>query len=196
MVEAATGRAALALLRARTVDVVVLDLGLPDLDGFGLLREIGRASRASTIVVSGDARPESLVAGLRLGADDYLVKPVPVAEIGARVAAAARRSRSPFARPACAFGPYVLDFAAHELRRAGETVALAPRELALLVFLAHRPRQVFTRPQLLAAVWHDETLDVATVTEHVRTLRSKLGDPPSAPRWIVTVRGVGYRFDP
>jgi DNA-binding response OmpR family regulator len=196
-VEAATGRAALALVRARPVDVVVLDLGLPDLDGFGLLRELGRATRASTIVVSGDARPESVVCGLRLGADDYLVKPVPVAEIGARIAAAARRSSVRIVNAATtAFGPYVLHHDAHELRRGADVVALAPRELALLQFLARRPRRVFTRPQLLAAVWGDESLGSATVTEHVRTLRRKLGEPPRAPRWLVTVRGVGYRFDP
>jgi DNA-binding response OmpR family regulator len=196
VLEADSGGAALALLRARRVDVVVLDLGLPDRDGFALLRDITRASRASTIVVSGDARLESRVAGLRLGADDYLVKPVTVVEIGARVAAAARRSRR-VARvdSQVSFGPFVLDLAAHELRNASAVVELTPRELSLLCYLASRPRQVFTRPQLLDAVWRDESLDVATVTEHVRTLRTKIGDAPTSPRWIVTVRGVGYRFD-
>jgi DNA-binding response OmpR family regulator len=195
--EAATGAAALALLRARPVDVVVLDLGLPDRDGFALLGEITRASRAPTIVVSGDARLESRVAGLRLGADDYVVKPVTGVEIGARVAAAVRRAAAGVPAPErVSFGPYVVDLVAHEARVHGAPLPLTPRELTLLVFLARHPRRAFTRAQLLEAVWFGTTLDEATVTEHVRTLRRKLGEPPDAPRWIVTVRGVGYRFDP
>jgi DNA-binding response OmpR family regulator len=197
VMEAATGGQALALLRARAVDVVVLDLGLPDRDGFGLLRDIRRASRASTIVVSGDARVESRVTGLRLGADDYLVKPVAVVEIGARVAAAVRRATGDRAdRERVHLGPYVIDLVAHDVQLHGEPVPMTRRELALLTFLVRHPRRAFTRTQLLDAVWQSEPLDVATVTEHVRTLRGKLAASGDAARWIVTVRGVGYRFDP
>jgi DNA-binding response OmpR family regulator len=198
VMEAATGGSALALLRARPVQAVVLDLGLPDRDGFALLRDIRRASAAPTIVVSGDARLESRVAGLRLGADDYLVKPVAGVEIGARVAAAIRRAeRAACAAPpeVVAFGANVVDLHAQELRRDGRAVALSPRELALLLFLVCRPRCTFTRAQLLDAVWPTASVDDATVTEHVRTLRGKLGEP-APPRHLVTVRGVGYRFDP
>jgi DNA-binding response OmpR family regulator len=193
--EAATGATALALVRARPVDVVVLDLGLPDRDGFAVLRDIRRATRAPTIVVTGDARLGSRVAGLRLGADDFLVKPVPFAEIGARIAAAVRRAHAPPV-DAVRFGPFTLDLRAQELRRGTTTVPLRPRERALLLHLARHPRQVLDRAQLLDAVWADAFVGDATVTEHVRTLRRQLGDHPTRPRWIVTVRGVGYRFDP
>jgi DNA-binding response OmpR family regulator len=201
VVEANTGGSALALLRARPVDVVVLDLGLPDRDGFALLRDIRRASTAPMVVVSGDARLESRVAGLRLGADDYMVKPVDVAELGARVSAALRRTGRPPPLEAPAVdvmrsGPLVVDLIAHEVRRDGRVLALRPRERALLELLVRHPRQALTRDQLLAEAWHTAYLSHATVTEHVRTLRTRLGDPPAPHRWIVTVRGVGYRFDP
>jgi DNA-binding response OmpR family regulator len=198
VVEAIDGRRGLEVLRARSIDLVLLDLGLPDRDGLALLGDIRRASRATTLVLSADARVETRVAGLRLGADDYMVKPVPVDELGARLCVALRRQRrsTHAADGRVEFGPFVLDVRAHQVRRGQQLVALTRREHALLVFLAAHPHQVFTRRQLLDAVWGAPWFDEATVTEHVRTLRGKLGAPTERSPWITTVRGVGYRFDP
>jgi DNA-binding response OmpR family regulator len=197
VVEAIDGRRALEVLRARPIDLVLLDLGLPDRDGLALLGDIRRASRAITLVLSADARLETRVAGLRLGADDYMVKPVPVDELGARLCVALRRRVvAPATDGRVAFGPFVLDVRAHQVRRERHVVALTRREHALLAFLAQHPNQVFTRRQLLEAVWGTPWFDEATVTEHVRTLRTKLGAPAGRSPWITTVRGFGYRFDP
>lgn len=188
-VEAPSACRALALARSGGVAAAVLDLGLPDRDGFSLLTELAHTHRSLTMVVSADDREASRVAALRLGACDYVVKPASIAELGARLTAALRRAPPRLV----AFADCVVDLDAHVVRRDGHQVALTRREHALLAHLATHPGQAFTRQHLLIAVWGSRSYTRETVTEHVRTLRQKLG--PDAARCIVTVPGVGYRFD-
>ena len=177
--------------------VALLDLQLPDVDGLTLLEELRRARPSmGCIVVSGRAEEASRVLGLRLGADDYVVKPFSSAELIARIESVVRRTHRPApTSKVLQRGHLSIDLDTHEVRVGGEVVAMTAKEYALLVFLATSPRQVFTREQLLEQVWSSSTAwqDTATVTEHVRRLRRKLeadGDKPL----IETVRGVGYRF--
>jgi DNA-binding response OmpR family regulator len=177
--------------------VALLDLQLPDADGLTLLGELRRARPSmGCIVVSGRAEEASRVLGLRLGADDYVVKPFSSAELVARLASVVRRTHRPAAAPkVLERGHLAIDLDNHEVRVSGEVVALTAKEYSLLVFLASSPRQVFTREQLLEHVWSSSTVwqDTATVTEHVRRLRRKL-DIDEVQPLIETVRGVGYRF--
>ncbi|MGH9085250.1 MAG: response regulator transcription factor [Acidimicrobiales bacterium] len=177
--------------------VALLDLQLPDADGLTLLEELRRVRPSmGCIVVSGRAEEANRVLGLRLGADDYIVKPFSSAELIARVESVVRRTRgAETASKVLDRGHISIDLDNHEVRVGGDVVSLTAKEFALLAFLASSPRQVFTREQLLEHVWSSSTSwqDTATVTEHVRRLRRKLeadGDPPL----IETVRGVGYRF--
>ncbi len=199
-VVAATADAARAVLAQRTVDLIVLDLGLPDDNGLTLLSEVRETAATPVIIVSGFGDLEDRVVGLRLGADDYLVKPFSPSELAARSAAVMRR--------AVGAGPEVqalefddglrIDLLAREVTRSGEVVELRPREFDVLVELASNPRRVFTREDLLRAVWKSssEWQTPATVTEHVRKLRLAVEPTSDPPRHIITVRGVGYRFDP
>lgn len=200
VVVAATADEARAVLADRTVDLVVLDLGLPDDNGLHLLTAVRESSATPVIIVSGHGDLEDRVVGLRLGADDYLVKPFSPSELAARAAAVMRRTT------ATGPGPAILEFAdglridvpAREVSRRGSVVALRPREFDVLVALASHPRRVFTRDELLRSVWRSssEWQTPATVTEHVRKLRLALGADRAGAHHIVTVRGVGYRFDP
>lgn len=193
-VEASSAARALALVSTARVAAVVLDLGLPDRDGFAVLRELTGTHRTTTLVVSADAHESSRVTALRLGADDYVVKPARIAELGARLSAVLRRA-PPHTTPSivtCA--DCVIDLDAHVVRRDGQVVDLTPREHALLAYLVTHPGRALTRQQLLTHVWGSRWFSPETVTEHVRTLRRKLGH--DAARCIATVRGAGYRFDP
>ena len=177
--------------------VALIDLELPGEDGLGLVESLRRSYPAmGCIIVSGRAEEASRVLGLRLGADDYVVKPFSSAELVARIDALVRRTRAPAVhRRSIERGDLRIDLDTHEVRVRGEAVHLTAREYALLAFLATSPRQVFTREQLLEHVWSSSTAwqDTATVTEHVRRLRRKL-DVDGAKPLIETVRGVGYRF--
>jgi len=194
----ATGAEALALLDAAGPEVVLLDLGLPDVNGFDLLRTIRSRSDASVIVLSGWASESDRVLALELGADDYVVKPFLARELVARIRAHLRRA-APGPAPAeqpdggVVVGDVRIDPRTREVSVAGEAVTLTAREFDLLHFLASSPRQVFSREQILEHAWGSsvEWQQDATVTEHVHRLRQKVG----ADR-IATVRSVGYRFEP
>jgi len=210
------GTAALATLDAQPPDLVILDVGLPDMDGFELLRAIRRTSDVPVVMLT--ARDEELdkVLGLELGADDYVPKPFSARELSARVRSVLRRtgraapvalggaSPAPAEAPAAAdgeritFGDLVVDMAAREVRRDGRVVDTTRREFDVLAVLVAAPRRVFSREQLLRAAW-DSSSDwqlPSTVTEHVRRLRIKLEADPDRPQLIQTVRGIGYRFVP
>jgi len=190
----ADGVSVLPTVAATDPDVVLLDLGLPDVNGFELLRALRGVSSVTVIVLSGYASESDRVLALELGADDYVVKPFLARELIARIRAHRRRATERTgAGDVVVVGDLRVDLAARELTVAGVPVALTAREFDLLVHLASAPRRVFTREQLLVAVWGSspDWQQEATVTEHVHRLRQKLG----ADR-IATVRGVGYRLEP
>lgn len=195
------GPQALAEHERLAPDLVVLDLMLPGLDGLEVMRRIrDRDAGRRTAIILLTAKGEEIdrVVGLGQGADDYVVKPFSPAELVARVQAVLRRTSA----PAPVDGPLEfdglrIDERAHRVTLDGEEVALTQREHDLLVFLARHAGEAFTRVQLMDRVWrYSWYSDTATVTVHIRRLRTKLERDPAAPRWIQTVWGVGYRFQP
>lgn len=187
---AATGAAALA---AESYDVVLLDLGLPDIDGFEVCRRLRARSEVPIIVVTARGDEVDRVVGLELGADDYIVKPFGFRELLARIRAVTRRSAPARAEDLApsVVGALTVDRRTHQVTLADELVALTPKEFDLLALLVEEPGTVFARAHILEEVWDahwygpTKTLDV-----HVAALRKKLGDPA----WIETVRGVGFRL--
>jgi two-component system phosphate regulon response regulator PhoB len=177
-------------------DLVLLDLGLPGLDGEDVLLRLRRDSALPVIVLTGRSEEQERIRLLDLGADDYIVKPFSLPELEARIRAVLRRGKPQPASGRIEHGDLVVDRHTHRVTKAGRVVELTPKEFDLLAFLAANPDQVFTREELLEHVWGStqDWQDPATVTEHVRRLRLKLEDSPSKPRWIHTIRGVGYRF--
>jgi DNA-binding response OmpR family regulator len=183
--------------------LVLLDVGLPDVNGMELLGRIRGRSAVPVIMLTGRTTEDDRIAGLRGGADDYVAKPFSAGELVARVESVLRRSRPVSGDPTPAggrmtFEGLVIDPSAREVRVGDKLVPVTAKEFDLLAFLAAAPRQVFTREQLLRQVWDSSTewQDDATVTEHVRRVRRKIEADPDRPRWLVTVRGVGYRFEP
>jgi DNA-binding response OmpR family regulator len=194
VVELAEGRPLLAALEASPVDLVVLDLQLPDMDGFDLLRLLRSASDVPVIIATSRSADADRITGLDLGADDYVVKPCSLGELMARVRAV-RRRLPPAAEGGLQFDDLLIDRRTREVRVRNARVALTHREFDLLAFLASSPGQVFSREQLLDRVWGSSSdwQDPKTVTEHIRRLRLKLGSDNDA-KWIRTVHGVGYAF--
>ncbi len=197
------GARALQLASSEDPDLVILDIVLGEEDGRELLGEIRLLSDVPVIFLTGRGLETERIAGLKLGADDYVVKPFSLGEVSARVESVLRRAGANPAlhrieAPTITFGDLQVNENTHEVRLNGRLVELTSREFALLAFLAKSPRQVFSRAQLLEHVWDSspEWQNEATVTEHVRRLRLKLEADPDRPRWITTVRGVGYRFEP
>ena len=192
------GAAGLEAIARNRYDLVVLDLMLPTVDGLTILRELRLAGSTPVIVLSARGEEEDRIRGLALGADDYVVKPFSPREVAVRVASVLRRSGPTEVAATLEAGEWSIDPATREVRRDGRVVDLTRRQFDLLLHLASHPRQVFTRAQLLEAVWDSSAdwQDPATVTVHVGHLRHKLESEPTRPRHLVTVRGVGYRFDP
>ncbi len=197
---AVTGREALRQAQDGPPDLVVLDLMLPDIDGLEVMRRLRKDHRKRSAIILLTARGEESdrIIGLRLGADDYVVKPFSPGELVARVDAVLRRME-PVSEPEppLAFGGLVIDPAARQVVLDGEVVELTLREFELLLFLARHRGQAFTRDQLMDHVWqYSFYADTSTVTVHIRRLRAKLEPDPARPRFIQTVWGVGYRFAP
>lgn len=192
------GHEALQRLEQAIPDLVVLDVMLPAVDGLSVLRSIRQRSDVPVILLTARGEESDRVLGLELGADDYVPKPFSPRELTARVRSVLRRAvlRDDDAR--LEYGDLVIDAAKREVNVRGVAADLTRREFELLLFLANSPRQVFTRAQLLEHVWDSSSdwQDPATVTVHVRRLRQKLENDPHNPRWIATVWGVGYRFEP
>jgi DNA-binding response OmpR family regulator len=200
VLEAADGVAAMELFDSDPPDLIVLDMMLPGVNGLDILRRVRSASDVPVIMLTARAEESDRVAGLELGADDYVVKPFSPRELAARVNGVLRRTTG---RSTAAPGPIVfdglqIDPLSREVTLHGRTVEMTPKEFDVLAFLASSPRQVFSRAQLLESVWQSspEWQDPATVTVHVRRIRNKIEDDPETPRWITTVWGVGYRFEP
>jgi two-component system response regulator MtrA len=191
---AADGRDGLARFRAGDFDLVVLDVMLPEVDGLAVLREIRSGSRLPVVMLSAKADTVDVVVGLELGADDYVTKPFELRELVARIRAALRRAEPPD-EEMLAVGDVEIEPVGFRVRKRGEEVALTATEFRLLLELARRPRQVFTRELLLERVWNYDYLgDSRLVDVAVQRLRAKLEDDPKQPTLIVTVRGVGYRL--
>src|SRR5262245_8327202 len=191
------GRQALARFDVAAPDVVVLDLMLPELDGYEVCRELRARSQVPIVMLSARTDTVDVVVGLELGADDYVTKPFEVAELAARLRAVLRRSVSSPDDGAVRVRDLEIDPAAFRVRKRGEEVALTATELRLLLELARRPNQVFTRELLLELVWNYDYLgDSRLVDVAVQRLRAKVEDDPAAPALVQTVRGVGYRLDP
>ena len=199
--EAADGQQASDWLDNNVADLIVLDVMLPGVDGLSLLRRVRASSDVPVILLTARADEIDRIVGLELGADDYVVKPFSPRELAVRVRTVLRRTAAkvvPEAAGRFEFGGLAIDTVSREVFVDGVVVLLTPKEFDLLVQLAQSPRQVFSRAQLLDHVWASspDYQDPATVTVHVGRLRQKIEANAELPRWIVTVHGVGYRFEP
>ncbi len=197
---AGDGVAALDAVGEEAPDLVVLDLMLPRIDGLEVMRRIRDRHRRGIAIILLTAKGEEAdrVIGLRLGADDYVVKPFSPAELMARVDAVLRRmDTAPASEAPLDFNGLHIDLAGRRAAVEGQEAQLTQREFELLAFLARHPGQVFSRNQLMDAVWqYSFYTDTSTVTVHIRRLRAKIEPDPAQPRHLQTVWGVGYRFQP
>lgn len=198
---AANGREALDLARTGDPHLILLDIRLPDISGFDVCRQLRAEGKRQPILML-TARDEETdkVLGLELGADDYMVKPYSLREVVSRIRALLRRAYGELAAPSggdrLVFGDVVLDLERLQVYRGDQLVYLTPTEFRLLRYLISNPERPFTRSELIEAVWgydsdigQDRTVDV-----HIRHLREKLEEDPAHPRWLVTMRGIGYKF--
>jgi two-component system response regulator MtrA len=196
VVTAMDGRQGLADARSGGFDAVILDVMLPSLDGFEVCREIRKFSRVPIIMLTARTDLIDVVVGLESGADDYVKKPFELPELVARLRAVLRRAASPVEDTMITAGRLEIDPAGFTVRRNGVELALTATEFRLLVELARRPGQVFTRELLLQRVWDYAYVgDSHLVDVAIRRLRAKVEDDPSHPALIKTIRGVGYRLD-
>ena len=198
---AADGHAALRKLAETAPDLIVLDLMLPGMDGLEVCRRLRERWPIPVIMLTALGTETDRLVGFEAGADDYVTKPFSPRELALRIRSVLRRSRGNGllgepSRGAISDGLLAIDLSAHEARLGPALLALTSREYDLLVFLMSHPRHVFTREQLLERVWGWTFGDISTVTVHVRRLREKLEQDPTRPTKIVTVWGVGYRYEP
>ncbi len=195
VIPAYRGQEALDLFHREEPALIVLDLMLPDRDGMDVAREIRKKSDVPIIMLTARTEEADRVAGLELGADDYVVKPFNPRELVARVRAVLRRAEGPPKPRVLEVGSLKIDLDSHEVWHRGRRVDLTPTEFQLLATLAEQPGRVFTRLQLIDALYGTTyaTSD-RTVDTHIKNLRRKLEPDPKNPRYIVTVHGVGYKF--
>ncbi len=192
----ADGSLALEAFRSSRPDLVLLDVMLPGRDGIEVCRQIRAESGVPIVMLTAKTDTVDVVLGLESGADDYVVKPFKPKELVARVRARLRRTDEP-APEVLEIGDLSIDVAGHSVRRDGQVIGLTPLEFDLLVALARKPWQVFTREVLLEQVWgYRHAADTRLVNVHVQRLRSKVERDPERPEIVVTVRGVGYKAGP
>ena len=200
VVVAGDGPAGVRRARETQPDLVILDVMLPGFDGVEVCRQIRRFSDVYVLMLTARAEELDKIVGLTVGADDYVIKPFSPREVVARVKALLRRPRGQSSAladeepPVLHQGDLTIDEGRHEVRRVDEEIALTAREFDLLRTLARHPGRVFTRAQLLERVWGDDYYDDHVVDVHIGNLRKKIENDPTRPRYIETVRGVGYRF--
>jgi len=194
------GQVAMDELEQHIPDLVILDLMLPGIDGYSLTRWLRNRSDVPIIMLTSRRAEMDRIAGLEMGADDYVVKPFSPQELVSRVRAVLRRGgmdRSEEGERPLEFGDLSIHPLSHEVHLRNKTVDLTAKEFDLLMLFAHHPRQVFSRDQLLERVWGvSEYIDPGTVTVHVRRLREKIEADPANPQRLLTVWGVGYKFEP
>jgi DNA-binding response OmpR family regulator len=194
------GNRAIELYRSRKPDLIVLDIMIPEISGYEVCRQIRKKDATTPILMlTAKGQEPDKVAGLELGADDYVVKPFGVSELLARIRALLRRSRAREARQSevLSFGDVRIEPQKLEGTKKGRTFALTSRELQLLNLFNSRPGQVLDRSEILDQVWgliYEGT--TRTLDQHIANLRKKIEDDPTQPLYILTVHGVGYRFDP
>lgn len=198
---ASDGRQALNILEREIPDLVVLDLMLPEVDGLSLTRWLRDRSDVPIIMVTARREEIDRIAGLEMGADDYVVKPFSPQELVSRVRAVLRRAGREQAEAESerilSFDSMTINLLTRIVMVKESQIELTAKEFDLLYHLARHPKQVFTRDQLLERVWGGaEYIDPGTVTVHVRRLREKIESDPSAPKYLLTVWGVGYKFEP
>ncbi|MEX0429572.1 MtrAB system response regulator MtrA [Nocardioides sp. DS6] len=187
------GDEALDVFRGYRPDVVLLDLMLPGMDGIEVCKQIRHESGVPIVMLTAKGDTVDVVVGLESGADDYVVKPFKPKELVARIRARVRRYDTPSSEQ-LTIGDLSIDVAGHQVTRKGEPIALTPLEFDLLVCLARKPHQVFSREVLLEQVWgYRHAADTRLVNVHVQRLRSKVEHDPESPEIVVTVRGVGYK---
>ena len=200
VVVARDGQEALQALERQPPDLVVLDLMLPKIDGFEITRRLRDTGEIPIIMLTARREETDRILGLEMGADDYVVKPFSPRELVSRVKAVLRRTRGSTAlqeEQVLTFSDLRIDPQTRLVEVNGKELSLTAKEFDLLWVLASHPRQVFNRDQLLDLVWGlNEYIDPSTVTVHVRRLREKIEPDPSTPRYIQTVWGVGYKFEP
>ena len=186
------GSQALAKFKAFEPDLVLLDVMLPGKDGIAVCREIRNIAGTPIIMLTAKTETSDIVLGLEAGADDYIVKPFEPSVLTARIKARLRPISA--LEEAVTIGPLTLDVAGHQVLKHGNQISLTPLEFNLLLTLAQKPKQVFTREMLLEKVWgYHYKADTRLVNVHVQRLRSKIEDDPDNPRIVTTVRGIGYR---
>lgn len=196
VIEAADGPSTLRAVFQHSASLVLLDLGLPGFDGSDVLAKIRRHSAVPVIVCSGRVSEDERIRTLNLGADDYVIKPFSFAELEARVRAVLRRGNNEPAATCFHHGDLIVDRDTRTVTIRDEVVPMTRKEFDLLAFLASAPGRVFSREDLLERVWgsNGRWQGRSTVTEHIRRVRLKIETDPENPRWITTVRGIGYRF--
>ena len=198
---AADGKIAITMLEKKIPDLVILDLMLPEVDGLSLTRWLRDRSDVPIIMLTARREEIDRIAGLEMGADDYVVKPFSPQELVSRVRAVMRRIKREQAtvsteRP-LSYGELVIDAASRTVSLSKKEIQLTAKEFDMLYLLAQHPRQVYTREQLLERIWGGaEYIDPGTVTVHIRRVREKIESDPSNPTRLVTVWGVGYKFEP
>ena len=194
------GQTAMNAFNLQMPDLIILDVMLPGLDGFSLIRKIRDGSDVPVILLTSRREESDRIAGLELGADDYVVKPFSPQELVSRVRAVLRRSKSvqeEKSNQVLLFGGLSIDPQTRLVRRNDQEILLTAKEFDLLMHLAQHPRQVFSRDQLLESVWGlSDYIDPSTVTVHIRRIREKIEVDPTLPVHLVTVWGVGYKFEP
>jgi len=198
VVTAADGEAALAIARETRPDLIVLDLMMPGLNGLEVCRILRKEMQVPILMLTARDDETDKVAGLELGADDYVTKPFSMRELTARVRALLRRSEyaPPPEQDVMSTGDLIIDLLKRAVSRDGTHLPLKPKEFELLSFFTRNPGRAFTRGQLLNHIWgYDYAGDTRTVDVHVRWLRQKIEAEPDQPTRLITIRGVGYRFD-
>ncbi|HXK06351.1 MAG TPA: response regulator transcription factor [Verrucomicrobiae bacterium] len=183
--------------REGTFDLIILDVMLPKKDGFEVCREVRRAGvKIPILMLTAKAREAEKVMGLELGADDYVTKPFGTRELRARIKALLRRATGQGGSETCRFGLVEVDFARGEVRRDGHAVDLTPIEFKLLGLFINAHGRVLSRDQLIDGVWGKNAFTSARIVDnHIANLRRKIEDDPAEPRYLVNVRGLGYRFE-
>ena len=194
------GNAGLELVRTSPPDLLILDVVLPGVSGYDICKLVRRDSDLPILMLTARGEEVDKVIGLELGADDYVTKPFSVRELMARVRALLRRPRASIqtivSQVILRSGDMEVDTFSHTVRKNGVVVEFRPREFDLLALMVANPGRAYSRDQLLEALWgHDYIGDTRTIDVHVRWLRKKIEEEPSSPRRLVTVRGVGYRFE-
>jgi DNA-binding response OmpR family regulator len=192
---ASTGAEALELFKREPPDLVILDVMLPGMDGWAVLQKIRESSQVPVLMLTGKDTPTDKAKGLLSGADDYIAKPFDLAELEARIVAVMRRYK-PSARPALIrVGDLEIDDSVKHVKVKGRTVSLSPKEYELLKLLASEPGRVFSHQEIIAEVWQNKPFITSSdVTKYIYLLREKLEDDPENPRYILTVRGFGYKL--